>query len=77
MLQINGTIMSADVPVVEIKNGLVAKVNQKLCPLFFVYSQNFERWLEERAIDSHRTNSRLLKKFCGCLKRMMPVQHCG
>lgn len=62
MLEISGQIMSADIPVVEIENGIVKSVNKELAPLFFLRSLDFTAWLESRAIDSHRTNSRLLKK---------------
>ena len=62
MLEISGQIMSTDIPVVEIENGIVKSVNKELAPLFFLRSLDFTAWLESRAIDSHRTNSRLLKK---------------
>ena len=62
MLNISGQIMSADIPVVKIENGIVTDVNKELAPLYFLRSLDFTAWLESRAIDSHRTNSRLLKK---------------
>ena len=62
MLDISGQIMSANIPVVEVENGIVKSVNKELAPLFFTRSLDFTAWLESRAIDSHRTNSRLLKK---------------
>jgi hypothetical protein len=54
--------MSADIPVVKIESGIVTDVNKELAPLYFLRSLDFTAWLESRAIDSHRTNSRLLKK---------------
>lgn len=62
MINISGQIMSADIPVVTIENGIVKDVNKELAPLYFLRSLDFTAWLESRAIDSHRTNSRLLKK---------------
>ena len=37
-------------------------VNDSLVPLYLKNTGNVERWLETRAIDYHRANSRLLKK---------------
>ena len=58
----NGSIMSADIEVAKIENGYVVPVNSALMPLYLQKNDDFEGWLESRAIDSHRTNSRLLKK---------------
>lgn len=62
MQNINGKIMSADIPVATIKNGIVVDKNDKLAPLFFNRCDDIATWLQGRAIDSHRANSRLLKK---------------
>lgn len=62
MILLNGVIMSADTPVLKIENGIIKEINEKLAPLFFKRCSNVEEWLAGRAIDSHRTNSRLLKK---------------
>lgn len=59
---INGYIMSANTPVVKIEDGEIKEINKKLAPLHFLSNKSVETWLEKRAIDSHRTNSRLLKK---------------
>ena len=37
-------------------------MNEKLLPLYLKNTGNVEKWLETRAIDCHRANSRLLKK---------------
>ncbi len=37
-------------------------VNESLCPLYLLNFSDLKSWLETRAIDSHRANSRLLKK---------------
>ena len=59
---INGWIMSGDISVLEIKDNKIEILNNKLVPYYFKRSINIETWLEKRAIDSHRTNSRILKK---------------
>lgn len=58
----NGSVMSADIEVARIDNGSVIPINEALMPLYLQKNNDFEGWLESRAIDSHRTNSRLLKK---------------
>ena len=35
MLDISGQIMSANIPVVEVENGIVKSVNKELAPLFY------------------------------------------
>lgn len=62
MIDSTGYIMSADRQVVKIENGLVVDVDKQFAPLHFVNGKDFTSWLEGRAIDSHRANSRLLKK---------------
>ncbi len=59
---INGALMSADRKSAKIKDGAIDVLNEGLLPLYFKKYSNFESWLESRAIDRHRTNSRLLKK---------------
>lgn len=59
---ISGFIMDKDRKVVEIKNDKIVFIDQKFAPLHFVYGKSIETWLKERAIDSSRTNARLLKK---------------
>lgn len=54
--------MSADVPVAAWKNGELEVLNEALLPLFLRRVTNVDKWLETRAIDSHRANSRLLKR---------------
>lgn len=59
----NGFLMSQDHVLAEIKNGQIEKVNNvTLLPIYLERTMNLHHWLEKRAIDSHRTNSRLLKK---------------
>lgn len=60
-MRINGNVMSRDMIVAEIKNGSVVSMDEARIP-FKLRSGDFNGWLSSRAIDSHRTNSRLLKK---------------
>ena len=55
-------IMSGDIETALVSGGSVTILNEELCPIYIKRTRNFERWLEIRAIDTHRANSRLLKK---------------
>lgn len=59
---LNGTLMSGDIPVAEIRQGLVIPLDKTRMPLYLLDHDDILGWLEERAIDRHRTNSRILKK---------------
>ncbi len=54
--------MSGNRPIAKIENGLITESNEALLPLYLKRTKDVELWLASRAIDSHRTNSRLLKK---------------
>jgi len=62
MQNITGYLMSGDYTVATIKNGNITEANEILLPLYLKRTKDVEGWLASRAIDSHRTNSRLLKK---------------
>lgn len=55
-------ILSEDTLVAVWSNKELSVVNQKLLPQFLKRVSNAELWLETRAVDSHRPNSRMLKK---------------
>ena len=55
-------ILSGDVVVAKWKNNKLEIVNKNLLPLYLKNTGNVEKWLETRAIDHHRANSRLLSK---------------
>lgn len=55
-------IFSGDELVATWKNNKLTVINEKILPLYLKRIQNADMWLETRAIDSHRANSRLLKK---------------
>ena len=59
---LNGTIMTEDIPVIEVKDNNIKILNADLMPIYFKRSYNVKNWLEKRAIDTHRINSRILKK---------------
>ncbi len=62
MQTITGTLMSEDRPIAKIKNGIIVDTEESLLPLYLKRTKDVEGWVAGRAIDSHRTNSRLLKK---------------
>ncbi len=55
-------ILSGDTLVAVWKDKVLTVVHEELLPLYLRRIQNADTWLETRAIDSHRANSRLLKK---------------
>lgn len=55
-------IMSRNVAVAAWKNNTLEVLDEKLLPIYLKKTANVEKWLETRAIDCHRANSRLLKK---------------
>lgn len=61
-MRLNGTLMSADKAVAKIEDGNVIPIIKALMPIYLQRTGDFEGWLADRAIDRHRTNSRLLKK---------------
>ena len=58
----NFYVMSGDEIVGKWENETLILVNKALAPMYLVNTSNVNRWLETRAIDYHRPNSRLLKK---------------
>ena len=62
MLNITGTIMVEDKAIATVKNGEITDCDESLVPLYLKRTGDVEGWLASRAIDAHRTNSRLLKR---------------
>jgi len=58
----NFYIMSGDKVVGQWDKETFTLVNKDIAPMYLVSTGNVNRWLETRAIDYHRANSRLLKK---------------
>lgn len=65
MSKVNGKLMLRDIVIGNIVDNEVEIINNKLSPLYFHKHRDIENWLKMRAIDSHRTHSRLLKKALG------------
>ena len=62
MISITGELMSEDKVIATVKNGVITDCDNTFLPLYLKRTKNLEGWLASRAIDTHRTNSRLLKK---------------
>ena len=62
MVKLNGEIMSRDKVIAMVRDGIITESDTALLPLFLKRSGDVAGWLTNRAIDAHRTNSRLLKK---------------
>ena len=62
MQNITGTLMSEDRVIATVKNGEMIDYDEALIPLYLKRTKYMEGWLASRAIDTHRTNSRLLKR---------------
>lgn len=58
----NGVVLSRDQVVAVVEGGHRSVVLPRLCPLYLLAHDDVEGWLCRRAIDAHRTNSRLLRK---------------
>lgn len=55
-------VMSQDKKVAEICGSTVKPIIPKLMPLYLERGGNIDEWIKGRAIDAHRTHSRLLKR---------------
>lgn len=62
MKPINGYLMSRDKEIAQIVNDDLIPIEVGLLPLYLQRNGGLVEWLESRAIDRHRTNSRLLKR---------------
>ena len=62
MISITGELLSEDKVIATVKKGEITDCDDTLLPLYLKRTKDFEGWLASRAIDTHRTNSRLLKK---------------
>ena len=60
-VKLNGQVMSRDRVVATVVDGSVTGTDERLVP-YGLRGGNLEGWLRSRAIDGHRTHSRLLKK---------------
>ena len=62
MKPIIGYLMSRDKKIAQIVNDDIVPIESGLLPLYLQRNGSLVEWLESRAIDRHRTNSRLLKR---------------
>jgi hypothetical protein len=61
-MNLNGEILSRDRVIATIRGNRITESDEALLPLFLKRTGDLDTWLAGRAIDSHRTNSRILKK---------------
>lgn len=61
-MDFNGYLMSGDTAVAQIQKGRIISLDENRMPLYLAANDDLETWLVNRAIDRHRTNSRILKK---------------
>ena len=61
-MRLNGEIRSRDNTVGVVRDGLLVECDDARLSLYLQRTKDVEAWLSGRAIDAHRTNSRLLKK---------------
>lgn len=62
MISISGKLMAGDREIASIRDNEIVDCIEALLPLYLKRTKKLEGWLASRAIDAHRTNSRLLKK---------------
>ena len=60
--EMTGSLMSGDIEVARFERGEMTFCNENMAPLMLVRTKSVSTFLASRAIDSSRTNSRLLKK---------------
>lgn len=63
MVSFTGQLMSGDMVIAEIIEGRITPIAREQMPLYLARGGPLENWLESRAIDRHRPNSRILKKM--------------
>lgn len=63
MIHLNGFLMSKDNQIARIENNEITPLLPDLLPIYLQRNGDLIEWLEDRAIDRHRTNSRLLKRL--------------
>ncbi|MCL2212455.1 MAG: hypothetical protein FWB93_01290 [Oscillospiraceae bacterium] len=61
-MPLNGEILSRDIVVATVENGVITSFDEDRLPMYLLRTMDVEGWLCSRAIDPHRTNSRLLKR---------------
>lgn len=59
---LTGSLMMADIEVAKFNNGELTWIDGERAPLYIVRTHNISGFLASRAVDSSRTNARVLKK---------------
>ena len=59
-MEFNGFLMSGSIKAAEICQGHVVPIDVAHMPLYLASHDDLEGWLEGRAVDRHRPNSRIL-----------------
>lgn len=59
---VTGYLMNKDIVVAKIENDTLTPIKPDLMPLYLQRNGSIIEWIRSRAIDGHRTNSRLLKR---------------
>lgn len=60
--ELTGWLMSGDIEIARVDKGQIVDAKESLLPFFVKRTRDVEEWIASRAIDRHRTNSRLLKR---------------
>ena len=55
-------LLSKDIPIARVIDNTIIIIDSSRLPLFLQRTGDVKSWLESRAIDEHRVNSRLLKR---------------
>ena len=63
MLNLNGELMSGDRVIAVLQDGLLENCDDSRLPYFLKRTHDLQEWLEMRAVDRHRPNSRLLRRI--------------
>ena len=62
LTSLTGSLMEEDTCVATFENGILLSLDEKRAPFWIVRTKDLASWLESRAIDPTRPNSRLLKR---------------
>lgn len=61
--EMDGYLMSGDQVIARIDNGILTNADNVRLPFYLQRCNDLYGWLEDRAVDRHRTHSRLLKRM--------------
>ena len=61
-MPLNGELRSRDTTIGVVRDGRLVEYDEARLPLYLQRTKDIAAWLQGRAIDAHRSNSRLLKR---------------